>query len=234
MKKIRLRKQRSYHRTNHSSPIIIELSGTPNSGKTTALSAISDVMTRNQITHTVIQESASRCLITDKLSPEFNYWTASDTIQRLIRASQENIPLILCERGLFDALTWLDFHFQRNQIPEAEFIAMNNLYLLYQNLLSSNYVLIMKCSSDVSILREYAERNTYYGTIINPVILNQINDSINRCTHRYHSHFSDLQVFDTSNMPLAEAVTNIITEILSYLAVRQTIAPALPAPLLPH
>ena len=78
-------------RKANSIPFIIEVLGTPNSGKTSAIQTFEKVLKRSNVKYKIIYEGASRCKIKDKLSPNFNFWTLSDTMKLLLETFESKM-----------------------------------------------------------------------------------------------------------------------------------------------
>ena len=108
------------YKQHFNKTLVIEISGTPNSGKSSVIKSIEKMMIRSNICHSVIQESALKCKIQDKLSEDFNIWTACETICSLVHSLNHHKDVIILERGIFDALCWCEFHFRRNNLNCAE------------------------------------------------------------------------------------------------------------------
>lgn len=103
-------KLKNLHRQRR--PIIIEFCGSPKAGKTSSITALNIFLKRNGFKTVVLTERASVCPISDKQSPVFNVWTCSATINEInekmdkANSGGESIDVILCDRGIFDALCW--------------------------------------------------------------------------------------------------------------------------------
>lgn len=199
-------------------PIIIELSGTPNSGKTTVLNKISSVCRRKHINCRVIFESAPYCKILNKLSPEFNYWTGADFIKKLWNFIAEKPDIVLCERGLFDAICWMEFHLNENNISKKQFQIMKNFYLNEDISNYTRYVLVMTCSDQVAVNRENTN-STYgaIGTIVNETTISKINIAIKSTIELCQNSFDKIDTIDTSDLNIEQTVDSVFNKILQYL-----------------
>src|SRR5215471_10325152 len=88
-------------------PLIIEFSGSPKSGKTTAIGVLSLFLRRNGFRVEVFTERASISPIADKKGhPDFNVWVSCASLQGMIESAEKNIDLFILDRGIFDALVW--------------------------------------------------------------------------------------------------------------------------------
>src|SRR5215471_6733215 len=87
-------------------PLIIEFSGSPKSGKTTAIGVLSLFFRRNNFRVETFTERASISPLTRKGHPDFNVWVSCASLQGLIESVEKDIDLFILDRGIFDALVW--------------------------------------------------------------------------------------------------------------------------------
>ena len=188
------------YKKNFGSPLIIEISGTPNSGKSLIIGQIHRMLKRNHISHCVIYEAAQRCKIQNKLSEEFNIWTACSMICSLLEKINADRDVIICERGIFDALCWCNFHYERNCLNIDEKELFDKILTSSRFIQLISVLFVFKCSPMSAIAREYSILTHHTeGSIINEPVLTQINDSIDRVKSEYWGLFKQKEVIDTSN-----------------------------------
>ena len=128
-------KLKNLHRQRR--PIIIEFCGSPKAGKTSSITALNIFLKRNGFKTTILTERASICPISDKESPVFNVWTCSATINEINEkmdeantASEGNLDIILCDRGIFDALCWFRWLKSRDKMSEEEYDVLTQFAML--------------------------------------------------------------------------------------------------------
>lgn len=181
-------------------PLIIELSGTPNSGKTSLIEEIDSAFRRYDIKCKVICESAKYCKISNKKTPQFNYWTALETIQRIISVVDQGYKVILCDRGIFDAITWMKFYYNNKLIKKDDFESTIKFYSLNIWRQFVQYVILITCSPNVAIERDSAYKEfKKYGTIVNLETLQDINLAITESKEEYSHIFNNVLSYDTTN-----------------------------------
>lgn len=197
---------------------IIEISGTPNSGKTTSVLKFENLFNRKKMGFKFIHELATKCPINDKLLPEFNFWTGTSTLTKIWEILYEKPKVIICERGIFDALSWLEFHYLRKSINESQLNIMSDFYLNESLSKYKKYVLELVCSPTCAVDREYMI-NDYYipGTIVNEEIVQQINRSIKVSCNKYNKYFDKIETVDSTNLDMETTVTIVFNKILRYL-----------------
>lgn len=71
-------------------PIVIEFSGSPKSGKTTAISSLDIFLRRNGFRTKVLTERASVCPIPNKFDPVFNVWTGCAALNQSLLGTKRS------------------------------------------------------------------------------------------------------------------------------------------------
>ena len=187
------------YKQHFNKPLVIEISGTPNSGKSSVIKSIEKMMIRNNICHSVIQELALKCKIPDKLSEDFNIWTACETICSLVHSLNHDKDVIILERGIFDALCWCEFHYRRNKLNSEEKNIFNRILTMDRFTKPISILYIFSCSSETAISREYSVfLHSTEGRIINKNTVDQINDSISFVKQKYASIFARVDELDST------------------------------------
>lgn len=206
-----------YKKTNRT-PFVIEVLGTPNSGKTSAIQTFEKILKRNGIKHKIIFEAASRCKIKNKLSPEFNLWTLSETVKQLLDVYSNNYDIVICQRGLLDAICWFDLYYQDGKISKEEYHRILDYTLMNRFVELINCCYIMGCSVSASIKREnLSGLLDTTGTIVNDVVLSKYNNALTRCQNRYGSFFKKIINMDTTALPQTDINLQFVSSILDYL-----------------
>lgn len=202
-------------------PIIIELAGTPNSGKTSLINSINTSFSRYNVKCKIIRESAQFCKISNKKTPQFNYWTALETLQRILSVIDQGYKVILCDRGVFDAISWMKLYLNNKYITQEDYNIIKNFYLLKEWNQYFYYIIVMTCDADISVQRDL-DYNEFekYGTIVNPNTISEINNAIFETTIEYYNKFNKIEVYDTSNNiedVKKQVMENVFKYLLSYL-----------------
>ena len=198
-------KLKNLHRQRR--PIIIEFCGSPKAGKTSSITALNIFLKRNGFKTTILTERASICPISDKESPVFNVWTCSATINEINEkmdeantASEGNLDIILCDRGIFDALCWFRWLKSRDKMSEEEYDVLTQFAMLNRWQKNIDLVYIFVATPEESIRREYANLLTNKrGSIMKEDILEQYKKSVEETLHEYESAFRATCVQDTTD-----------------------------------
>lgn len=216
---LELKTQRSLRR-----PIIIEFSGSPKAGKTSCINSLVIFLKRNGFKVKVVQERASMCPVSDKLSPMFNLWTANMSLSAMIGILEDKTneyDVIILDRGIFDALCWFEFLVNKKKMEPRERELVREFLLMDSLVRLIDIVFVFKVEPEQSIEREYAPLlTTKEGSIMNSKILREYLDATNNTIVTNQKCFHSIQEIDTTSKPqheVSKEVTELTLNILKNL-----------------
>ena len=198
-------------------PCIIEFSGTPKSGKTSTAHSLHLFLRRNDFQSHFIGESGSVSPITDKTGMNFNTWSAATTLTWLLEALDKPHQFIIIDRGVFDSLWWILWHFKQRHISRKEKEAMESFFGLERWTLMIDIVFLMIAKPAVALAREHKNLLTKrQGRIMRDGILESINESI---METYQSHFKRMgvELIDTSELDNVASGERVVRVLLRKL-----------------
>lgn len=189
-------------------PIVIEFCGSPKAGKTSSINSLNIFLKRNGFRTSVLAERASVCPILDKQSPVFNSWTCSATINEInekidtANASpnpENNLDVIICDRGIFDSLCWFRWLKNRDKMNEYEYDVLTKFALLNRWQKNIDLVYVFVTTPEESIRREYANLLTdKRGSIMKENILYQYKEAVEQTLLEYQEVFRATCIIDTT------------------------------------
>lgn len=189
-------------------PIVIEFCGSPKAGKTSSINSLNIFLKRNGFKTAVLTERASVCPISDKESPVFNSWTCSATINEInekldiANASpnpENNLDIIICDRGIFDALCWFRWLKNRNKMDDTEYSVLTQFALLNRWQKNIDLIYVFITTPEESIRREYANLLTdKRGSIMKEDILFQYKEAVHQTLSEYEKVFRATYIIDTT------------------------------------
>ena len=189
-------------------PIVIEFCGSPKAGKTSSINSLNIFLKRNGFRTSVLAERASVCPILDKQSPVFNSWTCSATINEInekidtANASpnpENNLDVIICDRGIFDSLCWFRWLKNRDKMNEYEYDVFTKFALLNRWQKNIDLVYVFVTTPEESIRREYANLLTdKRGSIMKENILYQYKEAVEQTLLEYQEVFRATCIIDTT------------------------------------
>lgn len=202
-------------------PIIIEFCGSPKAGKTSSINALNIFLKRNGFKTAILTERASVCPISDKQSPVFNVWTCSATINEINEKmdnanasadAADHLDIILCDRGIFDALCWFRWLKSKNKMSSEEYSVLTQFAMLNRWQKNVDLVYIFLTTPEESIRREYANLLTNKrGSIMKEDILEQYKQAVEQTLSEYQSAFRATCIQDTTNREQND-VSYVVTE----------------------
>jgi len=207
-----------------SSPLVIEFSGSPKSGKTTAIDVLSLFFRRNNFRVKTFTERASISPIaTRKGHLDFNVWVSCASLQGLIESIEKDIDLFILDRGLFDALVWNRMLERTGKITGQEAGTIEAFFAMDRWTRLVDVVCVMRCEPATSIEREYANQLTRKeGTIMETGILEQLNLAMEDTLARCSGKFKNTIVVDTTHTGIRQAAIEIARQ--TFGAIRQGVA----------
>jgi hypothetical protein len=202
-------------------PLIVEFSGSPKSGKTTAIGVLSLFFRRNKFRVEAFTERASIAPIASKKGhPDFNVWVSCASLQGTIESLGKNIDLFILDRGIFDALVWNNLLARTGKITPEEEETIGAFFTMDRWTRLVDLIWVMKCDPAKSIEREYVNQLTRKrGTIMNEGVLEQVNLAIDDTLARYGAKFKNKLMIDTTHTDTREGSIRIAKETLAALRV---------------
>jgi predicted NUDIX family phosphoesterase/thymidylate kinase len=197
---------------------VIELAGTPKSGKSTSVEAIRHFFSRNGLRVHVLAERAAMCPIPMKGHLFFNTWCACSMLAELLANVEADADIIIVDRGIFDSLVWLTMQLQRGEITEQEANVIDSFLLLDRWRTLIDLVAVMKVPSVEAMRRENSQRITVRtGSIMNEQTLNVLSESVSSAYDKYGSKFAQSFLHETSGQDVRESNIELAGKILDRL-----------------
>ena len=203
---------------NMRNPLVIEFTGTPNSGKTTLIKFLHDLLKSKGYHVEIKQEDAEivpKC-IPKKTWPR-NVWITYGQLQSLIETKYSEADVILLDRGFYDSKFWAEFLKIQHVCTEEESLSLlKHLEDADKQFhLKPNWLFAIDVSTEVSLKRRYATINTEPVTLTTNAFISLYKEEL----EKFYANV-DVPLFklDTSNLTLIEMqqlVLDKITDILS-------------------
>lgn len=200
-------------------PLIIEFTGSPKSGKTTAINSLSLFFRRNNIPSYVIAEGASICPIPNKKFPEFNIWTGCTSLTELLRCKYDKKnSVIILDRGIFDSLIWMNLSLKNGKLEKDELCKIEDFFLLKRWVKDIDLVIYIYSTAEKALEREYKDLLTVEpGSIMNKPYLNDFLGIAKKCIKKYHDNFNKIISIDTTNTKTIEGVDKVTSVAIESL-----------------
>lgn len=136
--------------------IIIELIGSPKSGKTTCVQALKTTLEKAGIKFEIRRETAEYNPV-NKMSKDYNTWMVMELFKNTIEDIEGEGKVVIYDRGILDRKVWLE-QAQIDQSMEKDDVdILNSLYNLNLNKKYRPVVVAFKTSPEMSITRKGRE-----------------------------------------------------------------------------
>jgi predicted NUDIX family phosphoesterase len=226
---LRLASTRRTARTKQ--PFFIELAGTPRAGKTTTLSALAQLLCAAGVRVKIVTERALDCPIPRKRDPAFNIWTFCATMTEVLEEAQHRkADFVLVDRGLVDAVCWMDWYRETGCLRSEEHRVIERFMLLRRWAGVLGLVLVMTVEPAVAIERDMAQgAGPRPGPIMNDVTLHEFNQSLTRVRDRI-SRGTPIVEFDTSRLAREDVLRHVMYAALKHFTPRSSAESVLVVP----
>ncbi len=181
-------------------PFVVEITGTPKAGKTTLITMLDTFLQACGWRVRVMKERAEDCPLPMKGHFFFNTWTTSTMLAELLNAVDQEDDLVILDRGLFDALVWLELQRRNSQVSETERAAFETFITLerWRNLIDS--VALLQVTPKLAMAREnpggVAPR---VGSIMNQDWLGRFNTALRAVKARHKNDFLFEEIQNSDN-----------------------------------
>lgn len=198
-------------------PLIIEFTGPPNSGKTTLIHSLSDILTRKGYSVEVKQEDAE---IVPPYIPKKtwarNTWITCGQLQSLIENKYSNSDIIFLDRGFYDAIFWAEFLRVQNVCSDDESASLLRILkeMDKQFNLKPDYLFIIDVSTSVSLQRRYLANRKKVPILSTDDFINLYKSELDKFYPRVESPLFYLNTSDLSDTQVKDIVLEKVVEIL--------------------
>jgi len=198
-------------------PLIIEFTGPPNSGKTTLIKFLRDLLESMEYHVEVKQEDAElvpSCI--PKKTWARNVWITHGQLQSLIETKFSDADIILFDRGFYDSIFWAEFLRVQNVCTEENSLSLLKVLeeMDKQFDLKPNHLFVIDVSTEISLKRRYAASNG------EPITLSTDN-FINLYKAELEKFYKNVEVptfiLDTSSLTLIEMQEIVLDKIVGIL-----------------
>jgi predicted NUDIX family phosphoesterase/predicted ATPase len=206
------------HRPNLPRPFVIEFAGTPKAGKTTAFENLVMFLRRNGFKITAIHEKAAICNVRQKDHMFFNVWTASQTLSDLLVALQLESDVIVLDRGLFDALIWMQWLRTKGRLTQEEHQTIVRFLQLERWKSAVDLVFLLSVGPREALRREHSRFLTRKpGSIMNSEAITEFNAAATDTKQRFERDFREVIPIDTSKSDPDKQTANVVQRVLTEL-----------------
>lgn len=194
-------------------PIIITVSGTPRSGKTTCIDNLFEFFKKCDLKTVCVEEPAGliyqtlktkddkKKILSDRIGFVEKQWKIGCNH---INKSLDGNDIIICDRGIIDTFIWYDMYYKLGMMNEKRY----NDYFKRLEILNKdyNYFYALSATSDEAIKRDYVNSLSIEPrSTMNKENIERYNQSLIDCLPIIESNIDYLQFIDTTNCDRMEA-----------------------------
>lgn len=191
-------------------PYIIELAGTPKAGKTSALHVLHRFLKDCGYHVQEMRERAADCPVAMKGHFFFNTWTTTTMIASMIESLESEADVVLLDRGVFDALVWLEAQSREHQVSTRERDVFRDFVLLDRWRALTDLTVVLRVDPAEALRRENQDLLIpRAGSIMDAGFLERYNHALDRVQAEMQSQF-ELVPIDTAALGSPHAVRESI------------------------
>ncbi len=211
-----------YDEKHRPRPFFIELTGSPDSGKTTTIDELYKFFKTLGFKVKRPQEGAEVIQGIKRDTPLYNIRTGDYArIQLIDQAHEPECDLMIFDRCLFDAYCWMMYWQVKEKLTQEEVKLYQSFFLsrFWVDKLDAAFFVV--CDPDVAMKRSKEVSLTdRLGNFTNPQTIKVLVDRFHQAYRELSPRFPQLSVVDTSNMNKQEMVEHFANEILAAMEKR--------------
>lgn len=200
-------------------PYIVELAGTPKAGKTTALHVLHRFLKDCGYLVHEMRERAADCPVAMKGHFFFNTWTTTTMLASMIESLESEADVLLLDRGVFDALVWLESQNLDHQLSPDEYEVFRKFVLLDRWRTLTDLTFVFTVEPETALHRENKDlliKRT--GSIMAEGTLERYNSVLRKVRASVRDEFSFVDI-DTTEHDSPRATTHALAaELLEHMS----------------
>lgn len=199
-------------------PYIVEFAGTPKAGKTSSLAVLRRFLKDCGYRVHEMRERAADCPIAMKGHFFFNTWTTTTMLAAMIENLESEADVVLLDRGVFDALVWLESQNDDNQLSTDEYNSFRNFILLDRWRTRTDLTFVFKVEPGVSMRRENKDLLIpRTGSIMGEPFLTRYNNILNRVRSDVNDSFSIIDIDTTHHLSVKDTTNSVAEHLLESM-----------------
>ncbi|HEX2876156.1 MAG TPA: hypothetical protein VHP33_33120 [Polyangiaceae bacterium] len=194
-------------------PFVLEITGTPKAGKTTLISLVDGFLRDAGWRVHILTERAGACPLPMKGHFLFNTWTTGTMLAGLIDAVDRDDDLVILDRGVFDALIWLELQKRQGQVSTDEARRFQDFVMIERWRGLTDATCTINVDAAVSMKRENERRLLpRTGSVMNAKALPEFNTALAALKKK---HAKDFNFVELANAGTAkDGAFSLVTRIL--------------------
>lgn len=205
-------------------PLFVELAGLPAAGKTTAAHLLNAQLLREGAQCEVVPEAAGRSPLQQiKRHWKFNAWNLCEAVESILEHSTtRDRDVVILDRGLVDALCWIQWFRSKNEINSTTACALESFAQVPAWFREERLVIVLRVTFETALKRRGAQ-----GQIVNAVTFSELQNSYDNVLTRLHEEglpTGDIHMIDTD----ALSPTQVLDRVVRFVSERRLQAASAP------
>jgi thymidylate kinase/predicted NUDIX family phosphoesterase len=200
-------------------PYFVELAGTPKAGKSTALQVLHRFLKDCGYQVHEMRERAAECPIAMKGHFFFNTWTTTTMLAAMIESLESDADVVLLDRGVFDAIVWLEAQSLEHQVSPEERQVFRDFVLLGRWRTLTDLTFVLTVDPQTALVRENKDLLTpRTGSIMGSQFLERYNRVLRDVQDSVRHQFTFVDVDTTVHDSPPAATHEIATALVERMS----------------
>src|SRR3989338_9354066 len=200
-------------------PFFVEFTGSPDSGKTTAINSLYHSFKDLGFRVFKPLEGAEQIYRVPRSTPLYNIRTAMYAITQLIDlAHSHELDLVMFDRCAFDGYYWMMYWLAKGKLTQEETKHWQDVFLssFWINNIDAAY--LVACDPEIALERNRMDSlATRFGETTNPQNMAVLVERLRRAHDELSPRFAQLRFVDTSLMEKREMIQHFADDILTAM-----------------
>lgn len=203
-------------------PLIVEFTGTPEAGKTSSIELVRSMLEKQNIKFKIISEAAGRVYdYLPKDTKHYGIWVILTIAKELIEAINENVDVIIVDRGLLDRMFWNIYSSRKKDITIHQKISRDELIINPNMPYKSDLLVVLTIPTEESI-----KRKGKTGNFVNKENIDTYNDCYSQFFEQVRDYSESTKIIEinTYNQEKDKVASKIFDAILEALAEKECVS----------
>ena len=199
-----------------SKPLFVELAGLPAAGKTTTAELVKKRLSERGLRCTVVPEAAEKSPLSHfKRDWRFNAWTLCQAVSSVLEHnSTQNYNVVVLDRGLIDALCWIEWFRSKSEINFTTATILESFVRIPTWFQEPKVIVALRVQFETALSR----RGTS-GRIVNPQTFRELRKAYERAISELlqNGQCANIHIIDTDELSPNQVLDEVMKLLIVYL-----------------
>ena len=200
-------------------PFFVEITGSPDSGKSTVIEKLYDDLRKEKLRILKPQEGAQVVQDIPRGTPLYNLATANYALDKLMHlGAGHQYDIVIFERCIFDMYVWMEDWYMLKQLTRQEKTVYQNFALSRFWVKKIDAAFFVVCDPEVSMKRALEFSTTKkLGSTTNPDKVKELVEKYKSAFRKISKKYPQLELVDTTSMDKKEMIRIFTEKVLNAL-----------------